>query len=364
MLEDLIFALNFLCILLLGTLTSYEDAKTNRIQNRYVVYSLLLGIGTNILLPTVAGGFWYINTTYLRTTLINAILALVAGFTLWHFKIWRAGDGKLFLTYAFLLPLSTYYYGYVAYFPSFTILLNTLVPVLLLLFSNLWITTSNDEKYGILKNIMNFKQLFYMLLSFISAQWILSFLFRYLLPAGDALTINLLSILLLTLLMGRFQGTIYEASVPIAVLRLFLDYKTMLSLSFITNFLVLFALLVLVVGFITSLGSFRFNDRIRIMNLKPGLCCAERIVRKGKFYTTSASHEKADLLNLNYENLTSDDIRKLELLYREGKLKSDELVIKQTIPFAPFLFMGVLLTILVRGDVITYSRIILSRHSV
>lgn len=364
-LTDLILALNFLCILLLGVVTSYEDIKNNKIRNKYIVYALLFGIGTNVLLPTIAEGSWYIASIYLMTTLTNAMLALFVGFALWYFKIWRAGDGKLFFAYAFLLPISVYYYGYMPYLQSFTLLVNTILSIFLLLSLDLWIITSTDEKLDILKNSLNPKQLFYMLTSLISTQWLLSLLFQQLLPTIDTLTMGLLSIVLLGFLTSHYQDVVYEASVPLVLIRILLDTKTILSYNFISQIAILFILSVVVINFITNLGSFRFNERAKISNLKRGACCVDRILKKGKFYdASSTSQEGVELLDLNYEDLTTADIKKLNSLYKEGRLKCEELKIRQTIPFAPLLFLGVLLTLLIRGDAITYLRWMLAKYFV
>ncbi|NYZ78837.1 hypothetical protein H0N99_01685 [Candidatus Micrarchaeota archaeon] len=362
-LTDLILALNFLCILFIGLTTSYDDIKKNKIRNKYIAYALLFGIGTNVLLPLITEGSWFLYSDYLRQTLMNALLALFAGFALWYFKIWRAGDGKLFFAYAFLIPLSIYNYGHLAYFQSLTLLVNTLISLFLLLSLNVWITTSTDEKIEILKNSLNPKQLFYILMSLISTQWLLAILVQPLLPTGDILTTGSLAIIFLTLLMNRYQETVYEASIPLVILRILIDYKTMSSYAFMSQLIILFILFVGVVNFITSLGSFRFSERIKIMNLKSSAYCAEKIVRRGEFYEASlAPKEDEQLLDLNYENLTDKDIKKLNLLYKNCKLKCDELTIRQTIPFAPFLFLGVLLTLLIRGDVVAYSRFLLLKY--
>jgi hypothetical protein len=363
MLEDLILALNFLCILLLGAITSFEDIKNNKIRNTYIACALLFGICTNVLLPIIAEGSWYFVSIYLMTTLINAIMALVAGFALWYSKIWRAGDGKLFFAYAFLLPITVYHYGYLPYFLSFSLLINILTIVFFLLCLNLWIITSTDEKLEILKNSTNPKQLFYMLTSLISTQWLLSILFRQLLPTADVLTTGLISIVLLTFLTNRYQNAVYKASIPIMVLRILVDFGTMASYSFISQLAILFILFVVVVNFITNLGSFRFTERVKIVNLKPRACCTEKIIRKEGSYTKSSTSGKIEeVLKLNYEDLTDADIKKLNLLHKRGRLKFKELTIRQTIPFAPFLLLGVLLTILIRGDVIAYSSLIVLRY--
>jgi hypothetical protein len=112
-------------------------------------------------------------------------------------KYGELGTESCFFAYAFLLPISTYYYGYLNYFPSFAILISTLIPLFLLLALNLWITTDSNEKFETLKKIMNPNQIFYMLALLISTQWVLSFLFHYLLSTDDVFIAGYLSLFIL-----------------------------------------------------------------------------------------------------------------------------------------------------------------------
>lgn len=352
MVEDGAFISNILFILLLGVITSYEDARKNKISNKYVAMATVFAFLTNVLWSYLSPAPAETKMLYIQATLLNAFLAFAVGFLLWRCGIWRAGDGKLFFAYSFLLPISTYYYGFVMYFPSFTILLNTLVPTFLLLTLNVWVTTSNEEKFKILRGLMNPRNIVYAFLSLINIQWILSILFK-LLSIKDTIAPTYLSILALLFITDRFQELIYKTSIPLFLLRLFFDYETLLSPTLIIQFTLMFAFFILLIPFITNLGSFRFNDRVKLTRLKPGMCCAERIVRKGRFYERSST-AKRGILKMNYESLTADDIERLKRLSKQGKVRFDELVIRHTIPFAPLLFLGVLLTILLKGDIITH----------
>jgi len=66
---------------------------------------------------------------------LNSLIALLAGYLLWYFSLWSAGDAKLFFVFSFLLPIKYYWRTELPYFPSFVILINTFVPLLIFLFS-------------------------------------------------------------------------------------------------------------------------------------------------------------------------------------------------------------------------------------
>jgi len=353
MLGSFSFAINIFFILLIGLLTSYEDVKKNRISNRYIALAVIIAFLTNVVDSFLEPAPAETKSLYLQTTLLNASVSFFVGMLLWKMQVWRAGDGKLFFAYSFLLPVSAYYYGFIPLFPSFAILINSLTPIFIILCLNVWVATSSSEKFEILKRTANLKSILYMLLSLISLQWMISIAFKYL--SLDVASSSYLSMLLLLLLSNSFQEMLYEISPPLVLLRLLLDSQ-FLSYAFLTQLLLPFLVFAIALAFITNLASFRFNERVKIAHLKPNMCCVERVARKGGFYVRVATAKKP--LKLNYDGLTVDDIKKLKQMSREGKLKFDELVVKQTIPFAPFLFLGVLLTIILKGDVITYIKLL------
>jgi len=355
MLEDLISTLNFLCIIALGIATSYDDMRENRIRNRYIAYALLFGVCTNIMLPAISIGGMYFSTEYFRDTLLNAAVALVAGFVFWSLKIWRAGDGKLFFTYAFLIPLSVYIYGYVPLFPAFSLLVNLFIFSSLLILSNLWVITDSGEKSNVIRRVIHPWHIIETVSYFLSIQWLISFL--PFLWGIDPLYLTFGIMLLLTLLLSRFHETAL-LSIAIALLRLFLDYGNVLNVSFITNLAVI-TFSVLLVNFVVQLGSFRFNDRISISRLAPGMRCAERIARRGRKYVKCT--EQCNFLKLNYDSLSQKDVNFLKKLQAEGKLGFDEITVKHTMPIAPFMFLAVIITLLIRSDIVTFLRVVSTR---
>ncbi|MEM3555711.1 MAG: hypothetical protein QXF56_03280 [Candidatus Micrarchaeia archaeon] len=355
MFESFSFAVNILFILLMGFLTSYEDMRKNRISNKYIGLAVAVAFLTNVVGSLLEPAPDESKLLYVQTTLINAFLSFLVGLLLWRLRMWRAGDGKLFFAYSFLLPISAYYYGFTPYFPSFAILINSLIPVFIILLWNVWVATSSSEKLEILKRTLHLKSILYMLLSLISMQWLILILFSWL--SVDVASSAYLAMLLLLISSNSVQELLYEISPPLVLLRLLLDSQ-FLSYSFLTQSLLPFIVFVIALAFITNLASFRFNERVKITHLKPNMCCVDRIARKGRFYERVAAAGSA--LKLNYDALTEDDIKKLKEMSRKGKLKFDEIIIRQTIPFAPFLFLGVLLTLVLKGDVITYLKLLFS----
>lgn len=117
-----------LFILILGCATSIEDIRTGKIKNHWIISSMVFTF-CFYFLNFMTSYVQYVELVWdiMQDVLVNAALALVAGFVLWKAGIWPPGDAKLFFAYALLVPLSYYANGYLPYFPSFALLVNIFI---------------------------------------------------------------------------------------------------------------------------------------------------------------------------------------------------------------------------------------------
>jgi hypothetical protein len=140
----------------------------------------------------------------------------------------------------------------------------------------------------------------------------------------------------------------------IAVIRLFLDYGNVFSFSFLQYFAVLFGFFILIKYSVFELGREFFSNAVKIADLKPGMVPAEMIYPdKGGFRREPLGFAAVPAENAFFSarHLTPADIRKLAGLHRSGKI-GPALRVHQTMPFAPFMFLGVLLSLAFQGSVL------------
>jgi len=118
-------------ILIIGIITSYEDFKFSKIRNKWVIIGLsyaalaYIFLGILTLSQSLRGDLFLGFDKFC----INFLVSVCVAYILWHSKIWGAGDAKLFICYASLIPISQYskgYFGY--YFASFFLLVAFFVP--------------------------------------------------------------------------------------------------------------------------------------------------------------------------------------------------------------------------------------------
>jgi len=131
-------------LFLIGLITSYQDFKEGKIKNKWIILGLVWGLGIYVLcliwtliVPYLSQIFskelTFILPSYILKVLINSAIALIVGYLLWYFNLWSAGDAKLFFVFSLLLPLKYYWKTALPYFPSFSLLINIFIPALIFL---------------------------------------------------------------------------------------------------------------------------------------------------------------------------------------------------------------------------------------
>lgn len=116
-------------IFVLGIFVAIEDVRHKKIKNKFIVAGLAIGL-------LLFFGFWLrqnLSLVYLQDVFINTAIAALVAFLLWELGIWPAGDAKLFILFTFLLPLEFYSNGYLAFFPALVFLTNCFVAFLIFL---------------------------------------------------------------------------------------------------------------------------------------------------------------------------------------------------------------------------------------
>jgi len=369
-------------ILVLGLITSYEDIKFGKIRNRWIVSALIYFLIVNGLLLVyyfLEGG---INENYITELITNFCFSLLVGSGLWYFRVWTAGDGKLFIAYSALIPLSTYQYGYEEWVPSLTLLMNMFVLGLGLM---LTVIICKSKLRDIKNIIISFSKNFFQptrLLSSVIQLFAIFWVINILISLTNIKVGYLLRIGITMLLMGALQKKSGKNSLYIMLavsgLRFFLD-KSVYSISFIKDFLVLVLVWGLIRSFIdmsvTNLSRSLFSKKIGIKKLRPGmllndtiekkeqmskkeLCVLKKqsdidIIKNNKAYyikKTKSGFISDSFIDEEAEGLTIEQINKIK---RTG-IKS--VMVAQTIPFAPIMFLGVILTLIAKGNILIFIK--------
>lgn len=357
-------------ILLLGVITSYTDMKYGKIKNKHILLALGFALVAYLfitLFMTKRGD--EIRWGYFGELFLSMFFALFGGFIMWYVGLWTAGDAKLFLAYTAIVPLSVYSYGYVKYFPSMIILVNTFVPMFLFLAFRIILRTTWKQKIVALKKSLEPRQLFSLAVALFGLMWVISGLFNLLhLPYNFFLMIFLL-FLLLTFLEKILPISISKVFIILAIMRLIFD-RNVFTTESIRMFVLMFLAFVFIRYFILQLSFYVFTKEVDINLLEKGMIPAEGIYEENENYRKRellyfslfsylTERRKKYIFDINAEGLDEEEVGRLHKLYKDGKIKFEHLRVYQTIPFAIFMFLGVLLTILVRGDIMIVAKLFL-----
>jgi prepilin signal peptidase PulO-like enzyme (type II secretory pathway) len=227
---------------------------------------------------------------------------------------------------------------------------------------------------GFLKEFFNPKQLLNSVLYLFAIFWIIQILMSLIGLSNNYLLMIGLTVVTMSIIQKKFKKKSLYVMILLSLLRLFID-KSIYSLSFLINMLILVFVWRLfrsfLCGSISKLGREIFTKNTNINKLKPGMILSEMIQRKekithhelkelkkqsnikiikhlGKYYIKKPkSHINFDsFLEEEAEGLTQKQIDKLK------KIGIREIHVSQTIPFAPFMLLGVLLTIISNGNIL------------
>lgn len=366
-------------IIILGIITSYQDIKSGKIRNKWIIIGLAYALITNIALITYYSLTTSINTQYLLELTTNFIISILIGYAMWHYNIWSAADGKLFIAFSSLLPLEIYAFGHQKYFPAITLLTNIFLVSIMIMGIALFFKIKQKTIMKIAKTFakenLNIKQLSTSALTIFSIFWLIQLLLAFFKMRNYLLTFAFTMILIP--LIQKKTGKYFTSMLwIIAGIRILSD-KTIYTKEFLLNFIILILIwriiYSLIFGSVSKLSQEIFSRKIKIDELTPGMILSEKIdkkkitkkelammkkqtdtelIKQDDYYFIKTSKTGFDngMINEAAEGLNKTQIREIK------KMGFKKIKISQTIPFAPLIFAGVVLTILAKGNILIYIK--------
>jgi hypothetical protein len=364
------------CIILIGIITSIQDIKSGKIRNIWIIIAIAFSVLVNSGLITYYWMNGVLNVQYVTELLTNLAFAVAVGFGLWYSGIWTAGDGKLFIAYSALIPLSVYSFGYQKYFPSFNLLINIFIPALIILLAAMLFKIKlkhvKEVSKSLLKEFFQIKQILNSAAYLFAISWLIQLLLSFAGMGKNYILSYALTLIFFSSMQKKLGKKILYIMLAVSVLRLVFD-RTILSWQFTLNFvLLMFAWSLLrsfLTGSIAKLGTEIFTKDVNVSKLAPGMVLCETIAKlevskkdisdvkkissqiiksKGQYYVKMPKSAFAlnSFIGEEPEGVTKAQILKIK------KLGVKKIRVSQTLPFAPFMFLGAILTIIAKGNVL------------
>lgn len=364
----------------LGLITSYEDFRYGKVYNRWVILALIYAISVNLLLMLNNYLNQSLNVSYLVQYSANLALSVLTGYLLWHFNVWSAGDGKLFIAFSSLLPLSIYQVGFYKLFPAIAVLVNIFIPAsIILLIMMLKDTKIRHLKKAVKKTMtdkFDFKELGKSILKLFAIYWIAELVLGLFGMGDDTLLRIIFTMGIFSMIPKKFEKLTFVAMTILTIVRVFVD-PSVYTWQFWINFLILVFVWRLLRSFmkgsVANISREVFSEQVETKDLKPGMVCSDPFlklekvtheqltalkkkegievitdkVHPGRYYVKDPeSKAKTNLFEETAEGLTKKDIRIIQ------DLGFERVHICRKISFAPFIFLGIILTILFKGNIL------------
>ncbi len=357
-------------ILVLGAVTSYTDIRYGKIRNNMILF----GLGYSILVNIILVAFQVIGYLDIAKLLLSSGIALAFGIFIWLAGLWSAGDAKLFFAFSMLVPMSAYQFSEFPYFQAIIILINTFIPMFIYYLYLCLTRTTTQQKIDVFKKF-KLRLIGMIFLYFFVGDWILTLILGpFNIDPGFFGRFVFFFLFIETLSNKSMKMKI--ALLILAIIRAVFDYETISSGQFILMSLKLVASYIVLRYFVLNLSYEYLTEEVQIERLKPGMVLAERIIKekdkkdgkekvryhteKNIFYSLNSlfrSTTQSQAIEYFPEGLNKENIKELQKLHSSGRFSQHSVRISHTIPFAPFMFIGIILLLLNRGNFLNMVKI-------
>lgn len=325
------------CIIavILGVVSTITDFKNKKIYNKNIIYVLMASLFIYIVL-------WkQITIQYITNYCINIIISVIILFSFYYFKIWSAGDAKLFLAIIIIIPYNIYNVEKTNLFPAlylliiifsigfFYVVLETLV---------LWVKDKKRIQIFKLK-IKNIKQI---IINYFMGYFVILFINNITLKfvpdfrinnGGLMLICNMLILFFLYRIIKRKRKTLIIMSLFLIAN---LTYYFIFGLRIYSINLKMFVFVLSIMLFRSFAEKYNYEE-IRIENLKPRMILSFESVLK--FYSSRVKGLPHSTDETTDSRLTTNEVNSIKR-WSKTKKGQDTIIIVRHMPFAPFILIG------------------------
>jgi len=367
-------------IVFLGVITSYQDIKFGKIKNKWIVLALIYALVVNVILLLYINYTVGIRMHYVYELITNLLFSVLVGFFFWYFGIWSAADGKLFIAFSALVPLNVYQIGYYEWVPSFSLLVNVFLVGFFYFFVKLIVNVKFIQIIRILKmflsELFQLNSFFNSIVYLFALYWPINYLTIYLNLEFNFFIGYFLTIFFLIFIRNIFGDSLIYFALFIGILRILFD-SSLYSLSFLFNFIFLVFFWKVLNSIFKGAFSYLifeiFSKEIPVNFLKPGMVLSEIIEKKDSITKRGLSKLKRTPyvsvnINsfghfikkpkgfLNFSNIIDEEtegltIEQIKFIKQSG---FKFIRISETTPFAFFIFLAVIFTILINGNILIF----------
>lgn len=325
----------------LGVVSAYTDFKEKKIYNKSILIAVIISIFTYVVF------YKEIEIIYIKNYIINILISIIISLLFYYFKIWAAGDAKLFIAITLMIPYQIYETCTKNVFPALFLLIMIFgIAFIYIVFETLYLWIKDRDKFQKLKgNSIKKEDIKDFIIQYFMGYFLIMFvrnITNIFMPwfqtynGGLALICNML-ILLFSYRIITTKKKIYVTLIVSFILNCI--YYLIYGITFGVMDIKIFAIVIAIMSF--RLVSEKYNyEEIEVKDLKPRMILSFGSVMK--FYTSRVKGLPKNTTETTDSRLNEEEI---ESIKRWSKTKKGEktIVIVRHMPFAPFILLGEIL---------------------
>ncbi len=327
--------------IILGCVSSITDFKNKKIYNKNIIVAVIISILVYIILCN------QIEIAYIKNYLINFGISVIISFLFFNFKIWAAGDAKLFLSIVLMIPYEIYEVETNNIFPALNLLIMIFsVAFIYVAIETIYLWIKDKEKIKKIKDLKLEKiELKNFIIQYFMGYFIILFInnitFKFLNDFkinnnGLILICNML-ILIFTYRVIREEKKFFITMYIFIILNII--YYIMFGIELHSvNFKIL--LLVLVIMLFRNVSEKYNYEEIKIINLKPRMILSFKSILK--FYGSRVKGLPQQTTETTDSRLTIEEVESIKR-WSKSKNGKETIEIVRHMPFAPFMLVGEIL---------------------
>lgn len=324
--------------IILGIISSITDFKDKKILNKYIIASVVLSTIVYII-------FWkQITYEYIVNYIINLVISLIISFSFFYFKIWAAGDAKLFLAIVYMIPFDIYETNTHNIFPAIYLMIMIFGIAFLYVFFEtiyLWIKDKNKiEKIKI--STIKRSDVYSFLLQYFMGYFVILLINNITLKFFGEFRLNnsglilILNMLILIYLYRIIKNINKMKIVNLIFVVLNVFYYIIFGFELYSVNIKMLLIVLLIIAFRTFSEKYNYEE-INVQDLKPRMILSYGSILS--FYGSRVKGLPQNTTETTDSRLREDEVESIKRWSKTAKGK-DKITIVRHMPFAPFMLLG------------------------
>ena len=324
--------------LIIGILATITDFREKKIYNKTIIYGVIVSFILYIVM-------WkQIDMELIKNYVINLSISILISFLFFYFKIWAAGDAKLFIAMIIMIPFELYEVDLSNIFPGIYLLIIIFsIAFLYVVMETIFLWAKDSEKFQKLKTIkFNIKTIKDWLEKYFMGYFIILLinniiylLFPTFQEKNGALMLvcNMLILIFIYRIIQNKKQTIIVTTISIIFN---IIYYIIMKFNIYQINIKMFIIVISIMIFRDISEKYNY-ECIKIENLKPRMILSYGSVLK--FYSSRIKGLPKHTTETTDSRLTNDEVNSIKRWSKSSK-GDDSIVVVRHMPFAPFMFIG------------------------